>query len=129
MQNVSIKIIKNEKRNRYTRTNELSALLSRACFWFPLRCIFIGNGFRFIRLCLFAYFSLNSCVGLSYISIFPHFGIRLAFVLYYSVFDLSVSASVWYIISDFLDLFGFASIFKYVCGILLIFLFHIIASW
>ena len=62
-------------------------------------------------------------MGLSYISIFPHFGI-----LYYSVFDLSVSASVWYIISDFLDLFGFASIFKYVCGILLIFLFHIIAS-
>ena len=44
-----------------------SDLLSRAYFWVPLRCIFIGNSFRFcIKLCLFAYFSLNYYVWASF---------------------------------------------------------------
>ena len=38
-------------------------LPSRACFWVPLHCIFIGISFRFwIKLCLFTYFRLNYCV-------------------------------------------------------------------
>ena len=62
--------------------------LSRACFWVLLCCIFIGNSFRFcIKLFLFAYFRLNYCVGLFHISIFSNFGIWLAFVLFYYVFD------------------------------------------
>ena len=48
-----------------------SVLLSRVCSSVPLRCIFVSNSFRLcIKLCLFTYFSLNSCAGLSYISIF-----------------------------------------------------------
>ena len=82
-----------------------NVLLSGTCFWALLRYIFIGNSFRFcIKLCLFTYFTSNSCVGLSFISIFSHFGIHLVFVLFYSVFvSVSSGPCVWHVIQDFLD--------------------------
>ena len=103
-----------------------SVLLSRACFWVPLRCIFIGSSFRFcVKLCLFAYFRLNYCVGLSYISIFSHFDIRLVFVLFYyisaSVSFLRMCGILFQIVWICLDLCGLfcecVAYFSYFCPI------------
>ena len=86
----------------YFRFN-FSALLSKACFWALLCCIFISNSFCFcIKLCLFAYFSLNCCVGLFMLTYFRTlaFGWPLfCFTKFLWMYDI--------LFRNCLDLFGF----------------------